>query len=39
VILRLGAYARTEVREGLHAHLPWSGDGAVKESLPMNPKA
>jgi membrane protease subunit HflK len=23
VILRLGAYARTEVREGLHAHLPW----------------
>ena len=23
VILRLGAYARTEVREGLHVHLPW----------------
>jgi membrane protease subunit HflK len=23
VILRLGAYARTEVREGLHLHLPW----------------
>jgi membrane protease subunit HflK len=23
VILRLGAYARTELREGLHVHLPW----------------
>lgn len=23
VILRLGAHARTELREGLHAHLPW----------------
>jgi membrane protease subunit HflK len=23
VILRLGAYARTELREGLHSHLPW----------------
>src|SRR5262245_6619048 len=23
VILRLGRHARTEIREGLHAHLPW----------------
>ena len=23
VILRLGAFARTELREGLHVHLPW----------------